>query len=778
MREKELRLALVCYGGVSLAIYMHGITKEIWKLLRASAGRANGVLPDSSADSEAVYSALLARVARHTELRVIVDILAGASAGGINSVLLAHAIVGGHSLEPLRGLWLNQADIDKLLDPGATRSRWKKWWAMPAIWWAIRRIDAGQMGDDHETRAEMRAKLSRFMRSRWFEPPFSGRIFSRYLYDALLKMEIAGTGEVLIPPTQPLDLFVTVTDYFGSPERLRIDSPPEIIETEHRVIIGFKSEAPNEECMRSLGHRAELAFAARATASFPGAFPPAQIGEIDSMLKARNETWPGVELFMARILPRRAHAGYPPETATLIDGSVLNNRPFGPAIEALRHRPAHREVDRRFVYIDPTPGVRGASAAVAGKPPGFLTTILKSVADIPRKQPIRDNLEALETLSRHVRRMRYVIDGMGPSVDAAIEASIGADFFMETLTAERLAAWRSRTQSVAAREAGFAYAAYGQLKFAQIVESLATRIVALGEFDMAGGAEDVREAVWEHVRAAGYADVAAATAAHGADSRFVGFLRSFDTEFRIRRLRLLVRRLNELVAALPEDALRPVVDAAKTATYSLLGPYIERRRDGFYSTRARMAAALVLEKPGAALDALRDDMDLRALDDATDAALLTLFGPQVPPPLREALMRTYLGFPFYDIAILPLLQTDRIDEFDEIKVDRISPADSTTLDARAEAVLRGTRLNSFGAFFCRAYRENDYLWGRLHGAERMIDIIASTLPEGEEIPEDELRAFKAAAFRAILNAERDVLTGIDTLIADLYRKVDAMAAAG
>ena len=35
-REKELRMALVCYGGISLAVYMHGITKEIWRLARAS----------------------------------------------------------------------------------------------------------------------------------------------------------------------------------------------------------------------------------------------------------------------------------------------------------------------------------------------------------------------------------------------------------------------------------------------------------------------------------------------------------------------------------------------------------------------------------------------------------------------------------------------------------------------------------------------------------------------------------------------------------------------
>ena len=36
MQEKELRIALVCYGGVSLAVYMHGITKEIWRLAKAS----------------------------------------------------------------------------------------------------------------------------------------------------------------------------------------------------------------------------------------------------------------------------------------------------------------------------------------------------------------------------------------------------------------------------------------------------------------------------------------------------------------------------------------------------------------------------------------------------------------------------------------------------------------------------------------------------------------------------------------------------------------------
>ena len=45
MREKELRLALVCYGGISLAVYMHGITKEVWRLARASRAYHDGLAP-------------------------------------------------------------------------------------------------------------------------------------------------------------------------------------------------------------------------------------------------------------------------------------------------------------------------------------------------------------------------------------------------------------------------------------------------------------------------------------------------------------------------------------------------------------------------------------------------------------------------------------------------------------------------------------------------------------------------------------------------------------
>ena len=126
MREKELRLALICYGGISLAVYMHGITKEVWRLARASRDFHAG--DQGASGSQAVYRRLLETIAAEskTELRILVDILTGASAGGINAIFLAQAISSGQSLDPLTELWLETADVDRLIDPVSGASRWAK----------------------------------------------------------------------------------------------------------------------------------------------------------------------------------------------------------------------------------------------------------------------------------------------------------------------------------------------------------------------------------------------------------------------------------------------------------------------------------------------------------------------------------------------------------------------------------------------------------------------------------------------------------------------------
>ncbi|HEU0065998.1 MAG TPA: patatin-like protein, partial [Sphingomonas sp.] len=387
MREKELRLALVCYGGISLAVYMHGITKEVWHLARASRNRADGTPPTGG--SEAVYHALLDEMEGRSgmRVRVLADIIAGASAGGINGVFLAQAVATGQSLDPLTDLWLESADVEALIDPqAAPRSRMSKLWALPLAWMAAGRTaeDTAARETDRTTRDEVRAKLSHFVRSRWFEPPFGGAILTRLLLDALAAMETGARGPRLLPPGQPLDLFVTVTDFTGHPERLTLHSPPEVVETEHRLVIGFSDGGMPCD---TLAVAAELAFAARATSSFPGAFPPFTVRELDGVLAERGLDWAGRRDFLARVLPRHAAANAA-DRAVLIDGSVLANAPFRPAIEALKQRPARREIDRRFVYIDPAPGMK-IRLARGGDDPGFFQTIIGAVSELPRKQPIR-----------------------------------------------------------------------------------------------------------------------------------------------------------------------------------------------------------------------------------------------------------------------------------------------------------------------------------------------------------------------------------------------------
>ncbi|HYN46600.1 MAG TPA: patatin-like protein, partial [Allosphingosinicella sp.] len=522
MREKELRIALVCYGGVSLAVYMHGITKEIWRLAKASqAVQAR----DSAKD---VYATLLRRISSEADvdLRVLVDILAGASAGGINAVFLSHAIATGETLDPLTELWLDSADVDTLLDPGGgTMSRAAKLAAVPLAWALTARSGTIDKTVEPAHRAEIKAKLANFVRAPWFAPPFSGPALTNLILDAFEAMGKGPKGAPLLPDYQPLDLFVTVTDFHGYPEQLRLNSPPEVIETEHRLTLSFHDPGG---AGRRLADPAELTFAARATASFPGAFPPFNVSELDRCIEKRGQDWPGRAAFLARAMPRRSALGEA-EEAILIDGSVLHNAPFGPAVAALEKRPARREVDRRFVYIDPKPGMKSVRLGSGGaaEPPGFFATVFGALSDIPREQPIRDNLEGIERISARIRRLRLIIESIRPEVEATIERGIGSSFFLASPTPARIGAWRAKAHSLASREAGYAYAAYGQLKIATVVEEIVDMLFRLGGAGDNARRAAVRRSVWRHVRTIGLTDADAVTA-RGASDEVVSFLIDFD----------------------------------------------------------------------------------------------------------------------------------------------------------------------------------------------------------------------------------------------------------
>lgn len=762
MREKELRLALVCYGGISLAVYMHGITKEIWRLACASRAFHDGRF---CTGSQEVYRQLLDRVQTYTGTRLTVfsDIVAGASAGGINGIFLAQAIATGQSLDPLTDLWLSAADVEQLLDPEARAGRYSKLWALPLAMFVDRGGEALESLDPG-TRAEVRAKLSTFVRSRWFEPPFGGETFCHLLLDAFDAMASAPPGPPLLPDNQPLDLFVTVTDFRGHPERLRLNSPVEVVETEHRLTFSFADRGADP---RRLADTAELAFAARATASFPGAFPPFTVAEMDRVLAARGRDWPGRQSFLERMLPRHA-AAQMAERAVMIDGSVLSNAPFRPAIDALRNRPAHREVDRRFVYVDPKPGIRSIRLGVgAAESPGFFTTILGALSEIPREQPIRDNLQAIEGRSSRIQRTRRVIDSLRSEVEEAIEALFGRTFFLDSPTPARIAAWRAKAQAAAARQAGHAYSAYGHSKVAQIVDDLAQLAHGLTPRGIGPTRSQAREAIWSELQARGLDRVGARGG--GATEAAIAFFREHDLGFRVRRLRFLVRRL----AALEDEGRcdEPIAEAMQRAIYRILSLYLDREMESFYPAEVGARARGLLTDASAFLDAVGAARGLRAADQEADAILSAAL-TELPRAERRNMLLAYLGFAFYDLATLSLMSADDGGEFDPIKVDRISPDDAVAIrEGGAEATLKGVRFNSFGAFFSRSYRENDYLWGRLHGADRLIDIVLSALPPGRTLPPGTAATLKREAFTAILDEEETRLLTVSELIRSLRSEI-------
>ncbi len=770
MRHKELRIALVCYGGVSLAVYMHGVTKELWKLARASRAFHGG--GEAPSGTEAVYLRLLERLAQHhhLRLRVLPDIIAGASAGGINGVFLAQAIHSGESLEPLTDLWLERADVDVLLDPDARpASRIAKFWAMPIVYWLLkRRGNVVSASVAPETRREVRAKLSRLIRSRWFEPPFGGLGFSRLLCEAFGTMSSVPHEGPLLPPGHPLDLYVTATDFKGHPEILRLNSPAQVEESEHRLSIGFRAATPDEGG-QPLAMPLELVFAARATASFPGAFPALQLPEIDALAAERGQDWTSRAAFLERIMPEHSHKG-DVENVALIDGSVLVNAPFAEAMAALRDRPAQREVDRRFVYVDPHPDQVGGIARTDPRPPGFFSMILGSLSSIPREQPVRDNLEAIKRSSLELARLKQIVDALRPEVEEAVEKLFGRTLFFDRPTVARLTSWRAKAQQAAAERAGFAFHTYGQVKLAGIVESLADAIEAAAPDVVLSSNDGTFEFLLTDLARQGLDHVA--TNGKGASQEAIAFFRNHDLGFRIRRLRLLSRRLSEDWDDIDVHAPK-ARERARDVVYRALSLYFDREGSHALGSDFPEVARHVFTDPGTVLEAIANRRQLPATDLVVDALLVEGI-EGLPRELRRRILLTYLGFPFYDTVTLPLLRAGGVAELEPAKVDRISPDDCTSIRAGgAHNTLRGVEFYNFGAFFSRAYRENDYLWGRLHGAERMIDLVASALPKGVVLDSAEVARFKREAFHAVLDEEQDHLKADPGLVARIREEVDA-----
>jgi patatin-related protein len=746
---RELRLAVVLYGGSSLAIYMHGTTKELQRLVKASALADRGV-PATTA-SERVYVELLAEVVRRdparVRTRVVVDVVAGTSAGGINGVYLSKAIAHNRSQDSLRDLWLERGDIKVLLrGPG---------WLPPLL------------------------KVPLLLAGAVKKPVLKGDAIAQWMYGALADMDRTRSQpedlETLMPPSHALELFVTVTDFYGYRRDVAIADPKLIGERVHRHVLSFRLGDGVDQFDEA--HNGALAFAARTTMSFPGAFPPVSLASFQAAVaREAGDVSPVLpELFRIYAL---AHAD--PHATFFIDGGVLDNKPFGHAIDAIKRRAAESEVERRLLYLEPDPGDAGG-AAPGGDSPTPIATVLASVSGLPRQEPVLDDILEVNRHNERVLRIQEIVETSFDPIRKRIEEIVGTE--LDRLTHEQspgdLVQWRNRINEDAKATAGFAYATYLRSKVENVVDSFARTICRLSDFP-----DDSNQATFVRGVVRAWADTHLRRDAEGRQAPLddlVAFLRTFDLAYRARRLRFVTDGLSAWYVHTGEPGYpnraqldegkrmlweaRELLGAVMTGrklltniTADVLGIFAQATIDAWidegrgpaeYSAGHVDELARLKEEFGKALDA--------RLAGTAETLYAQLFGLSEgwAAERRAELLVRYLGFPYWDVLLFPLQTVSDAGERDTIEVVRMSPRDAKLLpplDPNGPKQLAGFEKMHFGAFFDRAGRENDYLWGRLDGAERLIGLVL-----GAEFTDDERTAWCRKAFAAIVEEEDGAL---------------------
>ncbi|WP_189173740.1 DUF3376 domain-containing protein [Streptomyces lasiicapitis] len=320
----ELRLALAMRGGVSLAVWMGGSCCEV-----AALRNKNGV-----------YGRLLKRCGFED---VTVDVLAGTSAGGLNGVLFAcHLLYGMPFGEGVRNVWLKLGDLESLLRPTPR---------------PLRAPDSLLLGDE-AFYARLRDELGGLI--------------------AEAEAEAEEKGEILEKPPAALRLILTATRLRPRPDWVRPTLGQPLVTGRSRAYFRFRhrraaagaaatliTDFPTDKREREEALN-RLAYAARATSSFPGAFETARpvVGA------------PPAEATTAPTPPNlwgiSSETGYPDtaadDTVELVDGGLLDNIPVAWAVRAIAGSPADRGVDRWLLFLQPVPPYPAEPPAQEGRP--------------------------------------------------------------------------------------------------------------------------------------------------------------------------------------------------------------------------------------------------------------------------------------------------------------------------------------------------------------------------------------------------------------------------
>ncbi|MEJ8847572.1 patatin-like protein [Variovorax rhizosphaerae] len=322
---EELRIALVMNGGVSLAVWIGGVTQEIFRLIT---------------QSHPVYRSLL----QMTNTTARVDVISGTSAGGINGAALALATQYGGNFAELRDVWLNVGAFDRMLRPPLAKN------------------DDGSLLD--------------------------GEGF--FLPEILKAFEsLASKNPPQTIDQMPIDLKLTATLLSGYQGQNTDDLGTALHDVDYRSYFHFRHVlgAPDDFADKDSVVRA-LARAARSTASFPFAFEPSLVPEKSHLRNYYRESLP---------TPRY-----------VVDGGVLDNKPFRGAREGIFSMPRSVGVRRVLMYVNPDPGDGPAfkiKTATKDDPPmpAMSRVVSAALVGIPGSQSVADQLHEIKEHNEHVR---------------------------------------------------------------------------------------------------------------------------------------------------------------------------------------------------------------------------------------------------------------------------------------------------------------------------------------------------------------------------------------
>lgn len=343
--NRELRIAPVMTGGTSLAVWMGGVTFELYRMVRSVDGdpapsTGSGHARKASAAGRAIYQKLLDL----TETQPIVDVITGTSAGGLNGSLLAaatHLGVDTNQFASTRDTWLELANIEALLRKPSEASP-------PSL----------LKGDDY------------------FAPQVAAvlRRWDKRAKAPELRAEV--------------DLVTTVTTITPEPDSRSDHFGEQLNEATHAHRLWFRAEHFGDDDWID-----KLAIASRTSASIPGVFEPSYlpVGPEDADASGRPDFKPHATFATSR---------------WAVDGGVVVNLPLTEALERIFHRTAVGEVRRVVLYVSPTPSaVEDSKADAAVAEPTVLDAAL-TVVVAPRAEGVATDVDRLNRHNDHIRRQR------------------------------------------------------------------------------------------------------------------------------------------------------------------------------------------------------------------------------------------------------------------------------------------------------------------------------------------------------------------------------------